>query len=122
MSNSLLCDVLSVFFPFPSLFRLLKSHGFGHVTYSHSKLLSESINNLEVLQSDQLVTRLPPSQKNTITIQRGFISMLRVEFAHEIQYMKQSKSECTSKCPFFKIHILYLLACSHISTNYIKII
>jgi hypothetical protein len=99
MSNPLICDVLSILL-FPSPLYFLNSHGFGDVTYSNSKLLSENINTLEILQSDQLVTRLPPSAENKITVRRGHLSMSRVEFGHEIQFVKQSKSVWTSEGPF----------------------
>jgi len=99
MSNPSICDVFSLF-PFPSPLYFLNSHGFGDVTYPHSNLLSENINSLELLQNDQLVTRLLPSAENTITIRRGHVSMSRAEFAHEIQFIKQSKSVWTSEGPF----------------------
>jgi hypothetical protein len=60
------------------------------MNYSHSKLLFERINTFEVLQSDMLVTRLPPSLENKITVRRWRTGMCmsRVEFAHEIQILK----------------------------------
>jgi hypothetical protein len=87
MSNPLIRDILSIF-PFPSPLRFLKSHGFGHVTYSNSKIFSESINILKVLQSDQFVTRLSPTPENRIAVRRGYVSITRVEFAHENQFIK----------------------------------
>ena len=60
----------------------------------------------KLLQSDQLVTRLAPSPENTNTVRRGHVSMSRVEFAHEIQFIKQSKSVRTSEAPFLNLYLL----------------
>lgn len=63
---------------------------------------------------------MPPPPENTITVRRGHVSTSRVEFAHEIQYRKQSKSVWTSEGPFLN-SCTYRLPCSHIAANYITI-
>jgi hypothetical protein len=107
-------------FPFLFPFRFLNSQGFGHVTYFHSKLLSESINTLEELRSDQLVKDCHLHQKTQSKYDAG-IFLVRQWNSHTKSNFLSFPSRCGHQKAPFSIHILYRLPCFHIYANYFSI-